>query len=306
MLGTLSGKVELQRSVDRLSQFQSELVIWWESLPSILIRPESASLSFYIRPSSHLKLEYCLTRMFIGRFFIFPDKFSKQQYPSPTEREESSPPSFPTKSDTSNSHFIADCVDAALSVIETCRFLRNTIGLARASYTEFSSCRAALLVITTQCFQEKGRRFRNNLREGLTMLKEMAACSELARTEAALIEAFERVISQLDATQSGNSTSDSEFMQFKRWENTWRENSSAFDLFGSARQEDMDQITGPRWQDWSRASHATSFNSNEPGPSMMPSHRSDTGPAYFPQACEDLAALLGFGFPSNLDISSSH
>ncbi|OQD68093.1 hypothetical protein PENPOL_c003G08094 [Penicillium polonicum] len=298
--------VEPQRSLHRLTQFQSELVVWWESLPSILIRPESASLSPEIRLRSHVKLEYCLARMFIGRFFIFPKESPQQQYMSSTESGGPGIASSPTSLNTSNFHLITDCVDAALSAIETCRFLRNTIGLARASYTEFSSCRAALLVITTQCFQAKGCRFRHHLREGLTMLKEMAAWSELARTEASLIEAFERVILKLDVTQNESCISDSDFTQFKRWENMWKGSSSVLDPFGLVREEDMNQMTRPVWEDWPRPSDVTSFDPNEPGSFAMPSHRSDTGPPYFPQACEDLATLLGLGFPLNLDISSNH
>lgn len=223
-------------------------MVWWESLPSILTTPESASLSLEIRPSSHLKLEYCLVRMFIGRFLIFPENCPQQQYMSSTWSGRPGSPSLSMGLDTSKSDLVTDCVNAALSAIETCRFLRNTIGLARASYTEFSSCRSALLVITTQCFQAKGPRLRYSLREGLTMLKEMAAWSELARTEASLIEAFERVLVNLDSTQNQNRTNDSDFMQFKRWENLWRENSSVLDLSNPDQEEDMNQMAGPRWQ----------------------------------------------------------
>jgi hypothetical protein len=138
------------------------------------------------------------------------------------------------------------------------------------------------------------------------MLKEMAAGSELAHTETSLIEAFERVIVELDAPQNESCTSDSDFVQFKRWENMWREISSVLDPFGLAREEHMNQMTGPGWEDWSRASDVTSFDPNEPGSFAMPSHRSETGPPYFPQECVDLATLLGFGFQSNPDVLSKH
>lgn len=138
------------------------------------------------------------------------------------------------------------------------------------------------------------------------MLKEMAAWSELARTEASLIEAFERVIFKLDVTQNESCISDSNFTQFKRWESMWKGSSSVLDPFGLVREEDMNQMTRPVWEDWPRPSDVTSFDPNEPGSFAMPSHRSDAGPPYFPQACEDLATLLGLGFPLNLDISSTH
>ncbi|GMG02754.1 unnamed protein product [Aspergillus oryzae var. brunneus] len=120
----------------------------------------------------------------------------------------------------------SSCVSAAHTVIEICRHLYNTIGLARASYTEFSACHAALLVINTQCLQATDYRQHHAIREGFTMLKEMSGEAELARTEVSLIEGFQHIIASMDIAGddvAGDMASD--FSTFKNWENSWRQDS---------------------------------------------------------------------------------
>ncbi|KKF96351.1 putative transcriptional regulatory protein C3C7.04 [Ceratocystis platani] len=129
-----------------------------------------------------------------------------------------------------------DCIEAALGIIETCKALNKTIGLARASYTEFSACRAALLVIVTQCLQKRTDRLRDALREGMVMIKSMAAWGESARSEVSLLEVFECAVDKLDAAASGNGNGaasngamtdeESGYERFKKWQMLWKQPSS--------------------------------------------------------------------------------
>jgi hypothetical protein len=107
--------------------------------------------------------------------------------------------------------------------------LQNTIGLARASYTEFSGLRVALLVILSQFIekqqQDTTERLRQPLYEGIAMLKNMAAWGASARFDASLIEAFEHAIARMDASdraQEKPTSHESDYEMFKKWQMAWQ------------------------------------------------------------------------------------
>ena len=173
------------------------------------------------RPNMHLKLEYCLIRMYVGRPFLFSQHSSTS--PSSVVDEYG----HPTTRVSTRSVLIDDCVQAAQEVIDICRCLRNGAGLARASYTEFSSCRAALLVIIAQSLHKKTAALKEALQDGMSMIRMMSAGGDSARSEVSLIEAFEKAISRMDsfgetvrssATISGLTGYD----RFKDWEQLWK------------------------------------------------------------------------------------
>lgn len=163
--------------------------------------------------------------MFTGRPFITPQLRPRTNSSTPSSSNSPEP-----RTD-SRSSLVSDCVEAALSIIDTCKLLRSTIGLARASYTEFSACRAALLVIVTQCLRERTERLREALREGVAMIKVMSAGGESARSEASLIEVFERAVARLDAAAAADGegggadggSGESEYARFKQWEILWKQ-----------------------------------------------------------------------------------
>ncbi|KAK1983005.1 fungal-specific transcription factor domain-containing protein [Colletotrichum cereale] len=228
-------KHEIPEGMTKLVEMKAQLHNWWNSLPEPTFCKDPAPGPEVFRPTMHLRLEYCLVRMFAGRPFIFPRDSARSTASSSGSPADSVLPPR-TSSSTGKTHprsvLVADCVDAALCVVETCRLLRDSVGLARASYTEFSSCRAALLVIITQCLQKKTDRLRDALREGMAMLKEMSAGGESAKSEMSLIEAFERAISRLDTADDSSSAKESDYARFKKWEMLWKTDPPAQDARG--------------------------------------------------------------------------
>ncbi|KAF0325162.1 putative transcriptional regulatory protein [Colletotrichum asianum] len=232
-------KHEIPDGITKLVEMKAQLHTWWNNLPETTFCKDPNPGSAVFRPDMHLRLEYCLVRMFAGRPFIFPRESTRSTASSSGSPADSAVPprtaSAAAAAAAGKAHprsvLVADCVDAALCVVETCRLLRNSIGLARASYTEFSSCRAALLVIITQCLQKKTDRLREALRDGLAMLKEMSTGGESAKSEMSLIEAFERAISRLDANDDAASSSakESDYARFKKWEMLWKTDTPAHD-----------------------------------------------------------------------------
>ncbi|BAE59704.1 unnamed protein product [Aspergillus oryzae RIB40] len=215
---------EVIERLTRLFNLQQDLINWWKTLPRNDIHSDHTSHPENLRRAMHLKLDYCLGIMFAGRYFIFAESSLEGNSPTSTTKLQNARP-MRINSQTRHMSSIL-CVSAAHTVIEICRHLYNTIGLARASYTEFSACHAALLVINTQCLQATDYRQHHAIREGFTMLKEMSGEAELARTEVSLIEGFQHIIASMDIAGddvAGDMASD--FSTFKNWENSWRQDS---------------------------------------------------------------------------------
>lgn len=159
--------------------------------------------------------------MYVGRPFMF----SQDSGTSPSSEVDML--GRPTTRISTRAVLIEDCVKAAIEVVNICSSLRDNVGLARASYTEFSSCRAALLVIMAQSLHKRTEELKKTLQSGMRMIRMMSAGGESARSEVSLIEAFERAISRMDSfaekIQSESIvTEGSAYDRFKDWEQLWK------------------------------------------------------------------------------------
>lgn len=120
----------------------------------------------------------------------------------------------------------SDCVQAALRIVELCQLLQDTVGVARVSYTEFSSCRAALLAIIAQSLNTRTERLRGALTQGMGLIRRMCVGLLSARSEVAVIEALERAAQRLDNRTEDEDTATGEsgvgYNQFRRWAMLWQ------------------------------------------------------------------------------------
>ncbi|KAL4743954.1 fungal-specific transcription factor domain-containing protein [Aspergillus similis] len=217
-------KNQQQDCLERLLTLRKHLVDWWNTLPEETDCRDLNPTGPLFRANVHLKLDYCLTRIFLGRPFLFS---SMKGFSSATFQI--SPVKAPMASGVSKnrSTLVTDCVEAALEIIDLCRLLRDETGLARASFTEFSSCRAALLVILAQSLTKRTERLREALQKGMGLIKIMSMGVGSARSAVSVIEALERAISRLEeysasqgAGQSGSH--ESAYDRFKNWEMLWK------------------------------------------------------------------------------------
>ncbi|KAM3484708.1 hypothetical protein MY8738_002027 [Beauveria namnaoensis] len=219
----------------------------------------------------------------------------------PLDSGNRSTPSSDTVSRSPRSTLVHDCAEAALSVIDACRVISRSVGLARASYTEFSSCRAALLVITTQCLTQDTDRFRQALRDGVVMLKDMSSGSQSWHSEASLIEAFERAIASMNTRHPGASgtagSEESDYAKFKKWEQMVQKHPSAPEsTISIVASEDMAPLAGqglrPTEAAW-REDHLLM-------PSCTPFFGVDGNFASFPESLDELPSFLDTNFQSSL------
>lgn len=217
-----SRKNQQQDCLERLLNLRKNLVDWWGTLPEETNCRDLNPAGPLFRSNVHLKLDYCLTRIFLGRPFLFSTNRAVSSATLPGAPVKT--PSGPAKN---RSTLITDCVEAALEIIDLCRLLRDERGLARASFTEFSSCRAALLVILAQSLTKRTERLREALDKGMALIKIMSMGVGSARAAVSVIETLERAIRRLEEysqTQPQGSTGviESAYDRFKNWEMLWK------------------------------------------------------------------------------------
>ena len=308
----------------RLVDIKDELHRWWNDLPNNVCCRDSTIEGAISRESIHVKLEYCVLRMYSGRLFIMPRNTVKTHptSASPAFMTDQSSPASAVSSRNADRRaiLVADCVDAALCIIDTCRLLQNTIGLARASYTEFSGLRVALLVILSQFLMKQGQgvdNLRQPLCEGMTMLKHMSTWGASARFDVSLIEAFEFAIARMEAKESNNPTSslESDYDMFKKWETGWTNTVNT-------QQQQQQQQPPPAedkafdpsegipsvvsnasgtWASWAPKQAAGSISAGSPGTSFM---GMEGNFASVPML-ESLSATLGQGYGFDVDLDNA-
>ncbi|KAJ5595009.1 uncharacterized protein N7459_001217 [Penicillium hispanicum] len=215
-------KGQQQDCLERLLNIRKQLIEWWSTLPEETNCRDLHPSGPLFRSNVHLKLDYCLTRIFIGRPFLFSNIKGLQ---TPSQTSALKGPSGLSKNRVS---LVTDCVEAALEIIDLCRLLRDEAGLARASFTEFSSCRAALLVILAQGLTKRTERLGAALEQGISLIKIMSMGVGSARSAVSVIEALERAIRRLEVwseshqSQSNGGSAESAYDRFKNWEMLWK------------------------------------------------------------------------------------
>lgn len=227
-----------QDCLERLLNLRKHLVDWWSTLPEEISCRDLNPTGPLFRSNVHLKLDYCLTRVFIGRPFLFSN--IKGIYQTPTQATPFKGSSGLSKN---RATLVTDCVEAALEIIDLCRLLRDEKGLARASFTEFSSCRAALLVILAQGLTKRTERLGAALEQGISLIKIMSMGVGSARSAVSVIEALERAIRRLEAWSEthpdiiNGGGVESAYDRFKNWEMLWKAGPISPSTFAWQQQE---------------------------------------------------------------------
>ena len=174
----------------------------------------------------HLRLEFCLIRMFVGRPFLFgrqSARLTSDSPPNAIDSQTSTPANYEDRMPLRR-QLVEDCVRAAKEALEICRSLRDGgRSLPRGSYIEYSSCRASLLVLIAYCVQNQPDQFQAVVQDGLVMIRDMSAAGDSARSEVAFIEALERT---LKTREGGNASAFDSlglgYDSFKHWESMWK------------------------------------------------------------------------------------
>ncbi|KAL3457341.1 fungal-specific transcription factor domain-containing protein [Aspergillus heterothallicus] len=186
--------------LERLMQIRTHVEQWWNSLPCRDTTPGSPSF----RQNSHLKLAYLLIYIYMGRPFMFTDDWKDSRNDNTEPRNV----------------LVQSCLQSALEIVETLSSLASNTGLCRASYTEFSSCRAALLVILAERLNSRTtHRFEEELARGMALIRRMTGGSS-SESEISYLQSLDAAIRQSSMAQEempGSSHQPSAYAQFKHW-----------------------------------------------------------------------------------------
>ncbi|KAF9894806.1 hypothetical protein FE257_004427 [Aspergillus nanangensis] len=200
----------------QLRTMRQELRTWWDSLPTAIHCHDLSPEGLFFRQNVHLELNFATGTIYMGRPFIFLEKTPHSSKEADTKAENR----------VELVHTLSeDCAQAAVRIIDLCQLLQDSVGLARVSYTEFSSCRAALLALIAHRLTQSSERTCNALTRGMTLIRQMSVGLESARSEVAVIEALERARQQLDRRSEEGALavpSDSGYDQFQTWAKLWR------------------------------------------------------------------------------------
>ena len=157
----------------------------------------------------------------MGRPFIF---FADTRSPSPrndvpTPKDSTSLPK--RKPRNTRATLVADAESAAVHIVELCGLLNQHYGLAGASYTEFSSCRAALLVILAQSLNGRKEALKGSLALGMKLIKCMVTNIDSVKSEVSVIDALEAAIKAMDVSDDNQNGNEKEkengYEKFKSW-----------------------------------------------------------------------------------------
>lgn len=208
--------------LQQLINIRSRLGTWWMSLPTETHCRDLNPQGPLFRCNVHLELNYATATIYMGRPFILLRKKSHPVLGVEVADEGQVSEAASTLS--------SDSLESALRIIKLCQLLQDTGGLARVSYTEFSSCRAALLALIAHSVNKQTNQIQKALSQGMNLIRQTCVGLESAESDIAVIEALER------ATQLLNSRSDSEermcannssgYGRFKQWAKLWSSDAS--------------------------------------------------------------------------------
>jgi hypothetical protein len=212
------------------------------------------------RSQIHAQLECYLLHMFIGRPFILAHRHVRTSVHYMDARE-ASPEVRRRKASESHSQWnflVQDCVAAAKEVISICQIMQTgSMGLAKSSYAEYSSCRASLLVLIAYSICYRTNEFASTLQIGLQAIREMASAGDSARSEVSLLETLEAALHRLHvfnpipsepAATEANDSVEEGYEGLLKWYR--KAESSANPLFGQSASENANgqaaTAPGPR------------------------------------------------------------
>ncbi|KAJ5994536.1 hypothetical protein N7451_010260 [Penicillium sp. IBT 35674x] len=205
----------------RLMHLRSKIRQWWSSR-SIDAQGQDTTLQGRLsRQDCHMKLCYLLIYVYMGRPFIF------------NARRKEDLPENQTVERAQRSELVNDCVQSALEIIEVLQTLADDFGLCRASYTEFSSCRAALLVVLAESLNTgRTAKLQEVLNRGMTLIRQMTGGTS-TQSEISYIESIETAVRQwssndesYDQDTSIRQSSTSAYATFKDWTQSMKKNNS--------------------------------------------------------------------------------
>ncbi|KAF4955784.1 hypothetical protein FSARC_11764 [Fusarium sarcochroum] len=229
-------KIQRIRAFQNIIQLKERLRNYWQSLSEETFCRDLAPGKPLFRSNVHLALTYHLVHILIGRSFILDESNinAKETLGADWLRI--------------RKELVDDCVNSAVATIDLCQMLHDESTLSKSSYTEFSSCCAAVLALVAKCVSDKNNRPKDACKRGMELLREISigvfSTSGEKRTVESLEIAFDRLNHHANKGEDdGEKLNEDGYLQFRNWVATQqivpgealqlpRQETSMFDLFG--------------------------------------------------------------------------
>ncbi|RSM10150.1 hypothetical protein CDV31_007333 [Fusarium ambrosium] len=198
-----SDKTQRVKAFQNIIKVKERLQNYWHSLPEETYCRDLTSGRPLFRSNIHLALSYHLVHISIGRSFIFDESNIK---PKDAEwlglRKE----------------LVDDCVGSAVAVIDLCQILQDKGSLSKSSYTEFSSCCAAVLALVAKAVSDKSGQLQDASKRGMELLRNMSTGVFSTSCEKRAVEGLEAAFDRLNHKEDDSAKCDEAgYMQFRDW-----------------------------------------------------------------------------------------
>ncbi|KAH6971371.1 fungal-specific transcription factor domain-containing protein [Ilyonectria sp. MPI-CAGE-AT-0026] len=185
---------------------KQHLQTWWNTLPKETYCRDLSPGKPLFRSNIHIALTYHLVHIFIGRSFIFdeadPNPEALTAYEWKIVRDD----------------LIGDCVKSAAASIELCQVLQDDFGLSKSSYTEFTSCCAAVFALVARQIFTKDQVLKDLCNQGLTLLKIMSSGVFAKSCERRGLDILEMALHKLDGShQQPSLLRGTGYTEFRNW-----------------------------------------------------------------------------------------
>ncbi|KAM6536607.1 hypothetical protein FALCPG4_002596 [Fusarium falciforme] len=198
-----SDKAQRVKAFQNIIKVKERLQNYWYSLPDETYCRDLTSGGPLFRSNIHLALSYHLVHISIGRSFIFDESNIK------------------TKDSEwlgLRKELVDDCVASAVAVIDLCQILQDKGSLSKSSYTEFSSCCAAVLALVAKAVSDKSGQLQDASRRGMELLRNMSTGVFSTSCEKRAVEGLEAAFNRLNHKEDESAKCDEAgYMQFRNW-----------------------------------------------------------------------------------------
>ncbi|KAF9762528.1 hypothetical protein IL306_003411 [Fusarium sp. DS 682] len=201
-------KVHKVRAFQNITQLKERLRSYWQSLSEETFCRDLTPGKPLFRSNVHLFLTYHLIHILIGRSFIL-DELNINTKDAPSAEW--------TKL---RKDLVNDCIDSAVTTVHLCQTLHDESSLSKSSYTEFSSCCAAVLALVAKCVSNRNSSCKDACKKGMELLRRIStgvfSTSGEKRTVEGLEIAFDRLDHAKERHIAGKLDEDG-YLQFRNW-----------------------------------------------------------------------------------------
>ncbi|KAF4345768.1 thiamine repressible regulatory thi1 [Fusarium beomiforme] len=201
-------KAQKLRSFQNIAHLKARLRSYWQSLSEETFCRDLTPGKPLFRSNVHLFLTYHLIHILIGRSFIL-DELNINTKDTPSAEW--------TKL---RKELVNDCINSAVATFHLCQTLHDESSLSKSSYTEFSSCCAAVLALVAKCVSDRNSSCKDACKKGMELLREIStgvfSTSGEKRTVEGLEIAFERLNHAKGRDSAGRLDEDG-YLQFRNW-----------------------------------------------------------------------------------------